>query len=61
MPKALKLAAGSLAVGLLVLLIKTLAWWLTGSVALLSDALESLVNVATAVAALIALRIATAP
>ncbi|MEN9060396.1 MULTISPECIES: cation diffusion facilitator family transporter [Ponticoccus] len=61
MPKALKLATGSLAVGLLVLLIKTLAWWLTGSVALLSDALESIVNVATAVAALVALRIAAAP
>lgn len=61
MPKALKLAIGSLAVGLLVLLIKTLAWWLTGSVALLSDALESIVNVATAVAALVALRIAAAP
>ncbi len=61
MPKALKLAIGSLAVGLLVLLIKTLAWWLTGSVALLSDALESIVNVATAMAALVALRIAAAP
>lgn len=61
MPKTLKLAIGSLVVGLAVLLIKTLAWWLTGSVALLSDALESIVNVATAVAALIAVQIAAQP
>lgn len=61
MPKTLKLAIGSLVVGLVVLLIKTLAWWLTGSVALLSDALESIVNVATAVAALIAVQIAAQP
>jgi cation diffusion facilitator family transporter len=61
MPEALKLAIGSLAVGLLVLAIKALAWWLTGSVALLSDALESIVNVATAVAALVAVRIAAQP
>lgn len=61
MPKAVKLAVGSLAVGLVVLLIKSLAWWLTGSVALLSDALESIVNVATAIAALVAVRIAAQP
>ena len=48
-------------VGVLVLGIKTLAWWVTGSVALLSDALESIVNVATAVAALVAVRIADIP
>lgn len=41
--------------------IKTLAWWLTGSVALLADALESTVNVATAIAAFIAIRIAARP
>lgn len=61
MPAALKMAIGSLVVGLVVLLIKSLAWWLTGSVALLSDALESIVNVATAIAALIAVRIAAQP
>ncbi|MBL4768978.1 MAG: cation-efflux pump, partial [Rhodobacteraceae bacterium] len=41
----------SIAVGVLVLALKSLAAWLTGSVALLSDALESIVNVATAVLA----------
>lgn len=50
-----RIAAASIAVGLVVLAIKTLAWWLTGSVALLSDALESIVNVAAAIAAFIAI------
>jgi cation diffusion facilitator family transporter len=57
----MKLAIGSLVIGVIVLALKTLAWWLTGSVALLSDALESTVNVATALAALIAIRIALRP
>ena len=61
MSRAVKIACGSVVVGLMVLAIKTLAWWLTGSVALLSDALESIVNVATALAALVALRIAAQP
>ena len=61
MSRAIKIACGSVVVGLVVLAIKTLAWWLTGSVALLSDALESIVNVATALAALVALRIAAQP
>lgn len=61
MPTALKLAAGSLIIGILVLGLKTLAWWLTGSVALLSDALESTVNLATAFAALVAIRVAARP
>jgi len=61
MTNAIKIAWGSIAVGITVLAIKTLAWWMTGSVALLSDALESIVNVATAVAALIALRVAAVP
>ena len=56
-----KIAVGSILVGLLVLALKTFAWWLTGSVALMSDAMESIVNVATAVAALIAIRIAARP
>ncbi|MFC3570408.1 cation diffusion facilitator family transporter [Paracoccus sp. TOH] len=56
-----KIAFGSIVVGLVVLALKALAWWLTGSVALLSDALESTVNVATAVAALIAIRVAAKP
>jgi cation diffusion facilitator family transporter len=61
MSQAVKIACGSVAIGLLVLAIKMLAWWMTGSIALLSDALESIVNVATAVAALVALRVAAAP
>lgn len=57
----LRIALGSIAVGITVLALKTLAWWLTGSVALLSDALESIVNVVTALAALVAIRIAALP
>lgn len=61
MKRVQHLAAGSIAVGLVVLALKCLAWHLTGSVALLSDAIESIVNVATAVAALIAIRFAAQP
>ncbi len=61
MTTTLKLAIGSIVVGVIVLAIKMLAWWITGSVALYSDALESTVNVATAIAALIAIRIAARP
>lgn len=55
------LAAGSIAVGLIVLALKYVAYHLTGSVALLSDAIESIVNVATAIAALIAISFAAQP
>ena len=41
--------------------LKTLAWQATGSVGLLSDALESLVNLAAALLALAMLRLAAAP
>lgn len=61
MSMQLRLAAGSILVGLMVLGLKALAWAMTGSVALMSDALESLVNVATAVAALVAIRVAAKP
>lgn len=61
MSPPLFLAIGSIFIGLAVLGLKTLAWWLTGSVALLSDALESTVNVATAIAALVAIRVAAKP
>ncbi|MEH6644871.1 cation diffusion facilitator family transporter [Sulfitobacter sp.] len=57
----IKLAIGSIFVGFAVLALKTFAYWMTGSVALLSDALESTVNVATAFAALIAIRVAAKP
>ena len=60
-PKLVRIAIGSLLVGLAVLALKLVAWWLTGSVALLSDALESTVNLATAGAALIAIRVASMP
>src|SRR4029079_18421804 len=46
-----RVALGSLAVGLIVLALKTVAAWLTGSLALTSDALESTVNVVTAILA----------
>ena len=55
------LAVGSIAVGLIVLALKYVAYHLTGSVALLSDAIESIVNVATAIAALIAINFAAQP
>ena len=59
--RAVSLALGSLVVSLVVLAMKGGAWWLTGSVALLADALESVVNVATAVAALAAVQYASRP
>jgi cation diffusion facilitator family transporter len=51
----------SIATALATILLKTLAWWLTGSVGLLSDALESLVNLAAALLALSMLRLAASP
>jgi cation diffusion facilitator family transporter len=58
----LRLAAlGSIVVALVVLGLKFLAYWRTGSVALYSDALESIVNLVTAVAALYAVHIANQP
>lgn len=56
-----RLAAGSIAVGLLVLALKSAAWLLTGSAALFSDAAETVVNVAAAVVALLAVRFAGKP
>jgi len=61
MSKAMKLGAGSIVVGIVVLGLKLLAWAMTGSVALLSDAMESTVNVVTAVAALVAIHYAAQP
>jgi len=57
----IRIAAGSILVSLVVLGLKVIAWQMTGSVALMSDALESLVNLATAVAALVAVRVAARP
>lgn len=55
------IALGSIGVGVLVLALKALAYALTGSVALYSDAAESVVNVAAAAAAFVAIRVSAAP
>ena len=55
------LAQGSIVVGFVVLGLKYLAYHLTGSVALLSDAIESIVNVVTAVVALLAISLSAKP
>lgn len=55
------MALMSVAVGLVVLGIKYVAYQMTGSVALYSDAVESIVNVVAAMVAWIALRAAAAP
>ncbi len=51
----------SIAAALATITLKTLAWWLTGSVGLLSDALESVVNLAGALMALWMLTLAAQP
>lgn len=61
MSGTVKIAAGSILVGLIVLGIKYLAYAVTGSVALYSDALESFINVVTAIAALLAVRLSEQP
>jgi len=57
----LKFAYLSIATGIIVFILKLGAWWLTGSVGLLSDALESTVNIVAAVIALFALKTAMKP
>src|SRR5690606_34545899 len=61
MSQTLKLALGSIVVAVGVLALKLWAARITGSVALLSDALESIVNLATAIAALVAVRLSARP
>jgi cation diffusion facilitator family transporter len=51
----------SIAAAVATITLKTVAWLVTGSVGLLSDAAESLVNLVAAVVALLALRWATKP
>jgi cation diffusion facilitator family transporter len=51
----------SVAVAVATIVMKTAAWWVTGSVSLLSDALESLVNLAGAMFALLMVTIAAQP
>lgn len=55
------LALGTIAIGLAVLGLKFGAYWLTGSVALYSDALESCVNVVAALVTFGALRVSAKP
>lgn len=56
-----RLAGWSILVALVVLGLKAVAWRITGSVALYSDALESVVNVVTALLAWFAVRISHKP
>src|SRR3954470_3164859 len=51
----------SVAVAAVTIALKFLAWWLTGSVGLLSDAMESIVNLASAAFALLMVKIAARP
>jgi cation diffusion facilitator family transporter len=51
----------SVAVAAATIALKFLAWWLTGSVGLLSDAMESIVNLASALFALLMVKIAQRP
>src|SRR3954467_9086900 len=51
----------SIVVALVTIALKTLAWWITQSVGLLSDAMESLVNLASAAFGLLMVTIARRP
>lgn len=55
------LLAVSAVVALCTIALKTLAWWLTDSVGLLSDAMESVVNLASAVFGLMMVTVAARP
>ncbi len=56
-----RLLAASVVVAVLTITLKTLAWHLTGSVGLLSDAMESFVNLASALFAILMVTIAERP
>lgn len=58
-PQRLLMAA--VVVALITITLKTLAWWITNSVGLLSDAMESLVNLASAMFGLVMVTIAARP
>lgn len=51
----------SIAAAITTITLKTVAWRLTGSVGLLSDAVESIVNLVAAIAVLVALKVAARP
>ncbi len=54
-------AVQSFGVALVVLMLKSAAYWVTGSIALWSDALESIINVVVAGVAFFALRVSLTP
>lgn len=56
-----RLMQASVGVALLTIALKTAAWWVSGSVGLLSDALESLVNLAGAMFGLAMVMVASKP
>ncbi len=56
-----RLLMASVVVAVVTITLKTLAWYLTGSVGLLSDAMESLVNLASAIFGLVMVTIAARP
>jgi len=56
-----RLLWASISVACITIVLKTLAWYVTGSVGLLSDAMESFVNLASAVFALMMVTIAQRP
>jgi cation diffusion facilitator family transporter len=59
--KISRVAAANIAIALAVVIIKYAAYVVSGSVALFSDALESIVNIMTAIAAFIAIRLSAKP
>jgi cation diffusion facilitator family transporter len=60
-PNLSRYAYLSIAAALLTIILKTSAFFITGSIGLLSDALESVVNLVAAVSALAAIRISAKP
>ncbi|MEY4653943.1 MAG: Ferrous-iron efflux pump FieF [Pseudomonadota bacterium] len=56
-----RLLMASVVVAVLTITLKTGAWWITGSVGLLSDAMESFVNLASAIFALVMVTVAAQP
>ena len=61
MPSAIVLLWASVVVAIITITLKTLAWYITDSVGLLSDAMESFVNLASAIFALMMVTIAQRP
>lgn len=57
----LRVAGGNILIAFVVLGLKVLAYWITGSIALYSDALESVINVVTAITAMGALWLSAQP